>query len=87
MKYLTITKSETIRETEKAILIKTLMDVGNKGASDKEIWLPKSQIKETEKGLAIPTWLAAQKESVTYMTYFHDVLRDKEMAIKLVEIN
>lgn len=58
----TLKIEETIRETDKAILVQTEVDtmVGLKG---RKVWLPKSQITKTavDHIVEIPAWLAAAK--------------------------
>lgn len=74
MKAQILNNYEIKRETEKAILISTPMIIGN-NIKDKEFWMPKSQTKEVETGLAVATWLISKNEDVQYMTYFNSLER------------
>jgi len=82
MKAQILTNYKIVRETEKAILISTPMIVG-KQVKDNEVWMPKSQVKEVNEGLAVALWLIAKNENIQYRTYFDSVARDEEMKVKI----
>lgn len=84
MKAQILTQYETVRETEKALLISTPMIVGKKGTQNREFWMPKSQVKVVEEGLAIATWLVSKNESLQYQTFFASVARINGGSIKTI---
>ncbi len=50
------------RETEKAVLNTVSVLIGGGIEQTAEIWLPKSQIKETETTFELPEWLISAKQ-------------------------
>lgn len=85
MKAQILTQYEVIRETEKAMLVSTPMIVGKKGTQNREFWMPKSQVKVTEEGLAVATWLISKNENIQYQTFFFSVARINGGQIKVIE--
>ncbi len=53
---------EQIKETEKAIQF-SFINSGDKedGFKPEKVWIPKSQIQETEDGIEIPMWMVKEK--------------------------
>lgn len=56
------------RETEKAILVTMLIEVGSSGASRK-VWFPKSQIELVDEGFTAPNWLLSKKWDEVVATF------------------
>lgn len=84
MKAQILTNYQIVRETEKAMLVSTPMVVGSKGTQSRDFWMPKSQVKKLEEGLAVATWLIGKNESVQYMTFFNSVARNEDGSIKTI---
>ena len=86
MKAQILTEYEIVKKTENALLISTPMIIGKKGTQNREFWMPKSQVKVVDEGLAIATWLILKNESIKYRTFFESVARVDEGRIKTINV-